>query len=294
MNTSWIDFLGGQISYYDAGGVRTRCLEAGQGETVFFLHGIGGHAEAFVKNVTTLSKHYRVVAVDLLGHGLTDKPDCDYEIPDYVQHMKDLMKAMGVEKAHFVGESLGGWVSFWLAYNHPELVHSFISVTGAGLLVDDFDVTRSDALKNLRNLSKRSSATEVTRDSVRERLKWLFYEPEKSITEELVEIRYRLYANLDWQRIQPKIQAMMDPERATKWYIRPEHLQAFTVPTYIVWTRHNPSTPWQTGERASKLVKGAKFDLMEDCGHWPQWEQPEEFDQLIHQYILSLKSSVLQ
>ena len=289
MNSVWVDFLGGQINYYNAGGVQTRCLEAGQGETLFLLHGGGGHAEAYIKNVVPLSKHYRVVAVDMLGHGLTEKPDGAYEIADYVQHMKDLMKAMGIEKAHFLGESLGGWVGFWLAYENPELVSSFISATGAGLLVDDFDVTRSDALKNLRNLSKRST-TEVTRDSVRSRLNWLFYEPEKSITEELVEIRFQIYSNPDWKRIEPNVQSMMRPEEATKWYIKPEHLQKLSIPTFVLWTRHNPSTPWQTGERASKYIKGAKFHVMEDCGHWPQWEKPEEFNSLVHEYIQSLKS----
>ncbi len=287
MNSAWVDFLGGQITYYDAGGVRTRCLEAGQGEAVFLFHGIGGHSEAFIKNIVPMSKHYHVVAVDLLGHGLTDKPDGLYEIPDYVQHVKNLMKAMGIDQAHFVGESLGGWISFWLAYEHPELIRSFISVTGAGLLVDDFDVLQSDALKRLRNLSQRSSS-EVTRDSVRDRLRWLFVDPDKSITEELVEIRYRLYANPEWQRIQPKIQSMMNPEVGSKYYIKPEHLQKLTVPTYFLWTRHNPSTQWDTAERASRYVPGAKFHVMEDCGHWPQYEKPEEFHDLIHRFIQAL------
>jgi 2-hydroxy-6-oxonona-2,4-dienedioate hydrolase len=67
--------------YYNAGGVRTRCFEKGEGKPVILLHGGGGHAETWVRNIVPLSQKYRILAIDYLGHGYTDKPKITYGIP---------------------------------------------------------------------------------------------------------------------------------------------------------------------------------------------------------------------
>jgi len=63
--------------YYDAAGIRTRCFEKGEGKPVILLHGSGGHAETWVRNLIPLSAKFRVLAIDYLGHGYTDKPKLD-------------------------------------------------------------------------------------------------------------------------------------------------------------------------------------------------------------------------
>src|SRR5437588_8207286 len=107
--------LGASIRYYDAAGVRSRALEAGSGEAVILLHGLTGHADTWVRNVIPLSKHFRVLAIDMIGHGLTDKPQVSYAMPTFVRHVRDLMFAAGISRAHLVGQALGGWVAACLA-----------------------------------------------------------------------------------------------------------------------------------------------------------------------------------
>src|ERR671933_2387054 len=82
----WLNLLGGEIRYYDAAGVRTRSLEAGSGPPLVLLHGTGGHAESWIRNVVPLGAHFRVYAIDMVGHGFTDKPPLDYTPRDYAAH----------------------------------------------------------------------------------------------------------------------------------------------------------------------------------------------------------------
>src|SRR5262245_50980332 len=106
MSSIWVDLLGAEVKYYDAGGIRTRAIEAGAGEPLILLHGSGGHAEAYTRNVMPLAEHFRVYSIDMIGHGLTDKPDGDYQAPDYARHIVDFMDAAGIQQAHLAGESL--------------------------------------------------------------------------------------------------------------------------------------------------------------------------------------------
>jgi alpha-beta hydrolase superfamily lysophospholipase len=111
----WMELLGCEyrLGFANAGGLRTRYLEAGFGhrEALIFLHGSGGYLEAYLRNIAAHAAHYRVFAIDMIGHGYTDKPDHPYEPAHYVQHLTAFMDAMGLERAHLSGESLGGWVA---------------------------------------------------------------------------------------------------------------------------------------------------------------------------------------
>ena len=208
----WLNALGASVRFHDVNGVRTRCLEAGEGQAVLLLHGIGGHVEAFAKNVVPLAQRYRVIAVDMLGHGMTDKPDGDYMPPDYAAHILALMDTLGIARAHIVGESLGSWVAYWMIQAAPSRVLSWTCCVGAGLQVDGFDNLRSPGVAELRKRSSQASAA-PTRDSIRARLEWLFHEPGRFVSDELVETRLRFWSNPDMLRIQPMIAGIMDPER---------------------------------------------------------------------------------
>ena len=122
--TIWTELTGTAfcLKYVDAGGLSTRSLQAGDGYPVVMLHGTSGHLEAFVRNLPTLSKQYECHAIDMLGHGYTDARDEPYRIPGYVQHLLDYLDASGIDRAHFIGESLGGWVAARLAADYPDRV----------------------------------------------------------------------------------------------------------------------------------------------------------------------------
>lgn len=110
----WSDLRAGSFEqgYLDAGGIRTRYLRAGRrgAPVLVLLHGTGGHAEAYTRNLLAHGEHFDTWAIDMVGHGWSDKPLVPYEIDVYVEHLKDVLGALGCAKAHISGESLGGWV----------------------------------------------------------------------------------------------------------------------------------------------------------------------------------------
>ena len=172
----WLDMLGATVRTLHTrnfGPVRVAEAGVGNPETVVFLHGIGGHLEAYAKNVVALGERFHTVAYDFLGHGLSAKPVLNYSPPLLVDHLNEVLDALGKRSAHLCGESLGGWVSGLFAAAHPERVQRLILNTAAGLPILG-DKGRAD-LAALIDLS-RKAATQgpPTHASILARMQWLF------------------------------------------------------------------------------------------------------------------------
>ncbi len=108
MTSIWHDLMGAQVRYIGRRH-RTRVIEAGSGPALVLLHGVGGHAEAWSRNVVRLGRHFRVLAIDLLWHGYSAKPPYvgGDDIPAYMDQVLDLLDAEGIDRAHRHPERLG-------------------------------------------------------------------------------------------------------------------------------------------------------------------------------------------
>ena len=282
-STLWLELLGAEVRFYDAAGIRTRSIQAGSGMPVIMLHGGGGHAEAFARNIIPLSGEFDARSIDYYGHGLTDSSDAPATMPTFVKHLIDYLDAAGIERAHLIGESLGGAIAFWTAVYHPERVGKIIYTVGAHLSVpvDQATQKKTDAgLGEFRRLTKQFVAN-PSRENVRERLGWLFTKPERDITEELIDLRWALY-QLSIGKAGNTAEGR-DPEHQ----LTPENLARITVPMLFLWTDHNPSQQVATAQKAMSYVPDAGWALMEDSGHWPQWEHPETFNTIVRTYLTS-------
>src|SRR3954464_14976062 len=104
--TIWTDLadLECKLYYVNANDIKTRVLEAGNGEPMILLHGTGGHIEAYARNIPELSKHFRVICIDMVGHGYTDKPDRPYGIDFYSEHLLHTLQALQLKKVYLSGE----------------------------------------------------------------------------------------------------------------------------------------------------------------------------------------------
>jgi 2-hydroxy-6-oxonona-2,4-dienedioate hydrolase len=109
----WGDLRGVPFSqgWIDAGGIETRYLHSGDKAQppLILLHGVGGHAEAYIRNLGAHGAHFSTWAIDMIGHGWSSKPDHDYEIEAYIDHLAAFIDAIGAEKIHLSGESLDEW-----------------------------------------------------------------------------------------------------------------------------------------------------------------------------------------
>jgi 2-hydroxy-6-oxonona-2,4-dienedioate hydrolase len=278
--SAWLDFAGVPFSQHwiDAGPVRTRVIEAGSGEPLLLLHGTAGHAEAYTRNMAAHAEHFRVLAVDMLGHGYTDRPDQPYEVESYVTHLLDLIDALGVERVHLSGESLGGWVAAWLASEHPDRVGKLLLNTPGGATADE------NVLERLRGLT-RNAIADPTPETVRARLEWLMADP-ATVTDELVAIRRAIYDRPEFQANVDNLLTLLDLEPRRRNLLTEERLAAVQAPTQIVWTTHDPMADVPVGEWFERSIPDARLTVMRECGHWPQFENAPEFNDISLRFLL--------
>lgn len=272
--TLWTDLmpLPFSLSYVDAAGVPTRALRAGEGAPVVFLHGTSGHLEAFSRNVVPHAAHYSVHAIDMLNHGYTGKVDRPAEIPAYVRHLIDYLDAVGIEKAHIIGESLGGWVGARAAVDHPGRVASLQLLCAGGT------VANPDVMARIDGSTRQAVATDDI-ELTRKRLRLLMADPADA-TEELVEVRHRIYhepgfvANID------NLLSLQKMEIRVRNLLTPEQMGRITQPTLIVWGRKNPFGAVPEAQAMHAAIPGSRLELFEDTGHWPQHELATRYNPL--------------
>ena len=269
--------------YYTAGGVRTRCFEAGTGPPVILLHGSGGHAETWVRNILPLAKHFHVFAIDYLGHGYTDLPKgMSRNLDDFCKHLMDFMDVVGIQKAHLIGESMGGQISVLLAHEHPERVDKLGLIVGGIPTAEHGYTVGQDRLQELT----RQAAASPTFETIRKRMEWLFHDP-KTLPDELVDVRMKIYTR-------PKEETEEGaPSGGRRTYGLIEKIPKLKAPILFFWTTHNPTCPWQVAEKVHQNVPGSRFVLVDKAAHWPQFEQPEEFNRILTEFLSDQPDAVL-
>lgn len=288
--TIWLDFLGAEIRYVELPTYgRTRIAEAGKGkaETLILMHGIGGHLEAYAKNVVALGEHYHVVAFDYVGHGLSaKKTDIDYSIADYVEQLRELMDALDIQRAHISGESLGGVVAGAFAVRYPQRIRRAVLNTTGGIPV--VSAQGRDDLKKLAELSERSFGQAPSFESIRARMQWLLYEGNwHLLSDELIATRLAFYASAGYQQCAPLIYARLKKvkEGGTPDMIELEKVQCETL---LLWTTHNPIHDVAAAESAlPRLPRGQLYVMQTAAGHWPQYEDPAEFNAVLLKFLAS-------
>src|SRR5689334_18884371 len=113
-------------------GYRRAFRAAGSGPAILLIHGIGDNSTTWSSVQSTLAQRFTVIAPDLLGHGLSDKPRADYSVAAYANGMRDLLTVLGIERATLVGHSLGGGVAMQFAYQFPERTERLVLVASGG------------------------------------------------------------------------------------------------------------------------------------------------------------------
>jgi pimeloyl-ACP methyl ester carboxylesterase len=279
--------MGAQVRYLGKA-YRTRAIDAGDGQPLLLLHGIGGHAEAWARNVVRLGRTARAIAIDFLWHGFSAKPDYvpGDDVPAYARQILDLLDAERIERVDIEGESLGGWVGMWIALHHPDRLRRLVLNTTAGIRWKPGSVPEKPA-EGRQLLAQRSLAAinDPNRDTIRKRLEWLMAVPDR-VTDELVEIRYRIYSD---PLIQASLRTVFEDAfgegGAPRKLIPEDELASIAAPTLVLWTGHNPGTGPEVGRRIAELIPNAQFACIDDAGHWPQWEQPEEHDRIVADFL---------
>ena len=145
-------------------GHRVFYRSAGSGPVVVLVHGITSTSATWANVLPYLAEHFTVIAPDLLGHGESAKPRGDYSLGAYASGIRDLLIALGHERATFVGHSLGGGVAMQLAYQFPEHCERLVLVDSGGLGREITPLLRAASLPGLRARASAAGRRAAARD----------------------------------------------------------------------------------------------------------------------------------
>jgi len=258
--------------WIDVNGVKTRCVQAGRPDApaLFMLHGLGGTWEAYCASLKAHAEHFNCFAFDFMGSGYSAKPDYDYQIKDYVEQIRGLMKAVGVKRTSIIGISLGAWVTAQFAISHPELVDKIVLNAAFGLSDDKEEIAGI--------LTRRGRAyDDPTWQNIKTIFDNLIYKPEKRL-DDIIALRQATYSTPGAKEASTHTLALFGPKYLNENLIPPENWSKIKCPALVVLSTNDRPLFVNTARRVAELIPNAKLLQMNDVGHWPQFENPELFN----------------
>lgn len=262
----------------DVDGIRTNYIVAGEGEPLILLHGSGPGVTAFANwrgVIPDFAQHFRCYAPDTLGFGYTDFPADirGFDMNRWMAHLAGFMDALGIARAHFIGNSYGGALTLALAARHPERVARMVLMGAAGL---PFPIT--DGLAKVWGY-------QPSLEAMRDLMTTFAFDP-ALVKEEIVASRYHA-------SIRPGAQeafSSLFPEPRQRWLdalATPEDdLCALAHPTLIIHGREDVIVPWRISQRYHELIPNSELHVFGHCGHWTQIEKRERFVELVTPFLM--------
>lgn len=264
-------------------GYRTYYQAAGAGRPLVLVHGIGGSSINYAENIAVLAESHRVYAVDVPGHGRSEKPDITYEVEGAVPFITAFIREVCGGPAALVGMSAGGLMCALTAAAHPELVTHLVLVSSAGL---GRDLSMAMRLLSLPVTWPVVEGARPTPAGVRLSMRRVVHDP-SCLSDEMIEL-------LCEDRARPgNARAMLIALRSNvsvlgmkRWRRHLRSLRHVGAPVMIIWGRQDRLIPVSHAYRAWRwLGKRTRLHIFERCGHWPPYEHPSEFNQLVLDFV---------
>jgi pimeloyl-ACP methyl ester carboxylesterase len=170
--------------------------------------------------------------------------------------------------------------------HHPDRVERVILNTTAGIRWNRDKVKIDDAGgTNLLRERSLAAINDPTRETIKKRLEWLMASPDR-VTEELIDLRYAIYTRPDTNASLKNVFAnsfQRGPEARN--VVEEDDLAKLAVPAFVLWSDKNPGAGADAGERLAGLIPGSSHYCLRDAAHWPQWEQPEDHDRVVLEFL---------
>ena len=244
--------------------------------TVMLVHGFGATIEEWVTVIPVLKQHgFRVLAIDLLGHGWSGRPDGDYSITAQARRVVALANQRGVRDFSIVGHSWGSAVTMAVAIAEPARIKKVALFNGMYF---------EDQQPTLFSWARVPGLGEIIYgvfypDRQDEKLAFAFYDPEKMIDEKTVE-------DVDGLLDRPgALAAALAGVRAMRYVELQERYKTVQQPVLLLWGRDDNVTPLPYGERLFKMLPNARMVVYPQCGHLPMLEVPGPTSQELVRFL---------
>jgi len=260
---------------------------AGDGPVVLLVHGMAGSSATWTRVMPALAERFTIVAPDLLGHGASAKPRGEYSLGAHANVLRDVLNALGHDRATFVGQSLGGGVVMQMAYQFPERCQRLVLVSSGGLGREvslllralTFPITEQ-VFPLVCNPGVRAAA-----DRMVDWLRQLGIQVTPAAEE-----MWRSYVSLAdadrrWAFFRT-LRAVVDlggqsVSAADRLYL------AAQMPTLIVWGAQDPLIPVEHAVASHAAIPGSRLEIFEDVGHFPHCEAAARFAEVLVDFMTS-------
>lgn len=272
-------------TYAKAGDLRLHYHEAGaeNDTTVVLLHGGGPGASAwsnFGRNLPVLAKSFRVLAVDQPGFGRSDKPtEHDQYFTHSARALRDLFDELGIERAHLLGNSLGGGTAVRFALDYPDRAGRLVLMGPGGLSLNVFSPDPTEGVRKLSGFGRTP-----TREKLEEFLRTMVFD-QKLITDELIDDRFASASDPESLRAMAAMgKSFTHPDTFEQGMLWREAYR-LRQRVLLVWGREDRVNPLDGALLALKLIPRAQLHVFGGCGHWAQLEKFDEFNRLAVDFL---------
>ncbi|MYG40945.1 MAG: alpha/beta fold hydrolase [Nitrospira sp. SB0677_bin_15] len=254
--------------------------EEGQGLPVVFLHAFPLNRTMWASQVAALSDRYRVVTIDLRGHGESDAPMWRYTLDQFAEDVSGLLENLGITRATFVGLSMGGYILFALYRTHPELFHALVLAdTRATADTPDARTARF----SMAQIAYRRGASVIADLMLPKLLSPAACEHRADLQDQLRTI----IAGNQVSGIVGDLMAMEERPDSTPL------LRTISVPTLVIAGEEDLASPPEEVESMAARIPGATFVRIPQAGHLSNMENSSAFNKAILSFLTSVENSAL-
>jgi pimeloyl-ACP methyl ester carboxylesterase len=255
--TKSVEVFSQKIVYYDVG----------TGPTLVLVHGFASQAAVdWGQVILPLSKHHRVIALDQIGFGQSDKPYIDYSIQTFVDFLGEFLRTLHVEHYTLAGESLGGWVAaaYTIQALAPENSGKYSMPRPDKLILEDAAGHKAIHVDGpVPLLSSLKDGAGIAS---------IFYD-KSLVTEEVARENFAIKLRANDGTTQRLLRANTKIASETVG----DKAARITIPTLVIWGGNDPIVPLDDGKDYAAKIPGAKLIIIPECGHAPSIERPQQF-----------------
>jgi pimeloyl-ACP methyl ester carboxylesterase len=269
-NLQAITLYGNRVAYRDEG----------TGEVLLLIHGMGGNSNNWNAMIPTLSKKYRVIAPDLLGHGQTDKPRGDYSLGAFAVWLRDFLDALGIPQVTVVGHSLGGGIAMQFAHQHRDYCERLILISSGGLGGEVDRMLRLISMPGAGFVLQLASSKPVL--NARKAVSTI-----KRTAEDLShhwEAHTALSNRENRQAFLATLRAVVDRRGQAVCALNRLHFNA-AKPAMIISGDQDPVIPVAHAYAAQEAMPHSRLHIIPGVGHHPHTDRPDTVTSLIDDFI---------
>lgn len=268
-----------RTDYINLGDVRLHYLKMGTGSPIILLHGGGTWLYSYRNNINELARSHTVYALDMPGHGFTTyNNNFQLSLVSFSNLISSFMTKQDIDNADFVGSSWGGGWALHFAEAYPQKVGKIVLLDAVGtteIANNDGSAWKYLAYPLLGELMVHFFSFESVKNDIRTNV---FSDPDRISDEEIKQV----YIPLTFTN---NLKAQIALQRNLKWIEVDTRLDQIKNKTLIIWGKNDKYIPIKFGAKLKTRLSDSTFVTIENAGHLPHEEQPEQVNKLMVEFL---------